>query len=118
MLARTNRFHGYKSLNFAYRNGKTVREPRLNLRYAINPRSKSLRVAVVVSRKVNKSAVKRNRIRRRIYDIISRQQISGNYDLIFSVYSDELAEIEFTELEALVKGQLKRAGITLVPRAK
>jgi len=111
MLSRTNRFHGYRSLNFAYRNGKTIREPRLALRYAQNPRNNSFRVAVVVSRKVNKSAVKRNRIRRRIYEIVSKEQIAANYDLIFSVYSDELGSIEFKALRALITGMLRKAGV-------
>ena len=70
-------------------------------------------MAVVISRKVNKSAVVRNRIRRRIYEVLrsNSDAIKGNYDLIFSVYGDELADISSKELEVMVKGLLKRANI-------
>jgi ribonuclease P protein component len=113
MLAKISRFHGQNSLNWAYRKGQTVRDPRLSLRYALNSRREHFRAAVVVSRKVNKSAVVRNRIRRRIYSVI--EELSGkinlNYDLIFSVYSDELAGISQEELKDLIGDLLKKANV-------
>jgi ribonuclease P protein component len=60
MISRAHRFHGYNSLNFVYRNGQTVRGPLFAIKYTINPKRKSYRAAVVVSKKVNKSAVARN----------------------------------------------------------
>lgn len=112
MLNRSHRFHGHNSLNWAYRQGKTVRDNKLSLRYVINPKHSGYRVAVVVSRKVNKSAVVRNRIRRRIYECV-RQEVddtTNSFDLVFLVYSDELASLAATELSVLVKQLLKRAG--------
>ncbi|MGH7193775.1 MAG: ribonuclease P protein component, partial [Candidatus Saccharimonadales bacterium] len=67
MLGRTHRFHGRKSLNGVYRHGRTARTAAMSLRYSRRASDRPYRVAVVVSRKVSKSAVTRNRIRRRIY---------------------------------------------------
>lgn len=104
MLSRTHRFHGHNSLNWAYRNAKTVRDQRMTLKYALNPKRSSFRAAVVVSRKVSKSAVIRNRIRRRIYSILENitKDLSGSYDLIFNIYTTEVADMPFEELSALI----------------
>lgn len=115
MVGRTHRFHGYNSLNGVYRNGKTVRGSVMSLRY-VNRGNKPYRIAVVVSRKVHKSAVKRNRIRRRIYEICRRQDTVAleGLDLIFTVFSDQVAEIDHTKLELMVTDLLKKASQTPV----
>jgi ribonuclease P protein component len=113
MLARNHRFHGHSSLNFVYRNGKTIRGPLLALKYAPNPRREDYRVAVVVSRKVNKSAVSRNRMRRRIYAIVRQlsDQITGPYDIVITVFSDNLLQEPHQNLQDQITRQLKAAGI-------
>ena len=55
MITRSHRFHGYGSLRFIYRNGKTVRGPLCSLKYIRNTRRKTYRLSVVVNKKVNKS---------------------------------------------------------------
>ena len=62
------------------------------------------RMAVVVSKKVEKSAVGRNRIRRRIYEVlrINIDLIPKKRDYIFVVYDKKVAKIPFNELEKLV----------------
>ncbi len=113
MIGRANRFHGLGSLNFAYKTGQTARGPLLSLKFVRNPRRNTYRVAVVVSRKVHKSAVTRNRIRRRVYEALRAYsaQISGPYDLVFTVFNDQITTIEFTELEKQVKNLLTRADV-------
>lgn len=113
MLSRTNRFHGRNSLNWAYRNAKTVRDQRMTLKYALNPKRQTFRAAVVVSRKVSKSAVVRNRIRRRIYSILesSAKDMGDSYDLIFNVYNTEVANMPHEELMALIRHLLEQAQI-------
>lgn len=83
----------------------------MSLRCAPNPHRKNYRVAVVTSKKVNKSAVIRNRIRRRVYEAVRLQEqaIKDGYDLVFSVYSDEVATMDKNELDGLVQALLKRA---------
>jgi ribonuclease P protein component len=111
MIARSHRFHGYGSLRGVYSRGQTVRCPLLSLKYAVSPRKQPYRMAVVVSRKVNKSAVVRNRIRRRIYEIVRRMEIGlpEGIDLVFTVFGDELATIEASKLQAMVSGLIQKA---------
>ena len=62
------------------------------------------RIAVVVSKKVEKSAVGRNRIRRRIYEAlrVNFEDIPKKQDYIFVVYSKELLKMPFGEIEKLL----------------
>jgi ribonuclease P protein component len=111
MIGRTHRFHGYGSLRGVYQRGQTARSPLINLRYATRDPKKPYRVAVVVSRKVNKSAVTRNRIRRRIYEIVrtTGQNIQPGTDLVFTVFNDKVAELEAPELNKTITGLLEKA---------
>jgi ribonuclease P protein component len=112
MIDRTHRFHGYNSLRFVYQQGASVRGSELTLKYARNPRRETYRAAVVVSRKVQKSAVARNRLRRRVYEAVRAHQteITGPYDLVFTVFSEKLRDVTPTELHDLVHTQLQKAG--------
>jgi ribonuclease P protein component len=111
MIARLHRFHGYGSLRSVYRRGQTVRCPLVSLKYCRLTSRRPYRMAVVVSRKVNKSAVVRNRIRRRIYEIV-RQIETGlpeGLDLVFTVFGDELATMEAEKLRAMIHGLIRKA---------
>ncbi len=116
MIARTHRFHGYTALRHVYSRGSTVRGSWLAVRYVLNPHRTSYRAAVVVSRKVHKSAVVRNRIRRRIYEVIRscEPEMEGSCDIVLTVFSDTAAELPSSELQVMVRGQLERAGILTV----
>ena len=86
-----------------YKHGKTVRKSQMSLVFGENTRGFT-RMAVVVSKKVEKSAVGRNRIRRRIYEVlrINIDLIPKKRDYIFVVYDKKVAKIPFNELEKLV----------------
>lgn len=62
------------------------------------------RVAVVVSKKVAKSAVARNRIRRRVYEVVRQnfQYVPKKQDYIFVVYSKEVMKMPVGQLEKLM----------------
>ena len=113
MLHRSHRFHGHNSLNFTYRQGKAVRSQAMTLRYAKNARRDTYRVAVVVSKKVSKSAVTRNRIRRRIYEAVRAYSsaIHEPYDLIFMVYADTVADMPAVELQNSIATMLTKARV-------
>ncbi|MGH7234231.1 MAG: ribonuclease P protein component [Candidatus Saccharimonadales bacterium] len=113
MLSSSGRFHGYSSLNWAYRHGENIRDQQVSLKYALNSRRHSFRAAVVVSRKVNRSAVVRNRIRRRIYEIVRAHEadIKGSFDLIFIVQKDEVVSLPNEELSAMITNLMKRAKV-------
>ena len=62
------------------------------------------RVGVVVSKKVSKKAVERNRIRRRVYEAIRKnfEFVPKKKDYIFVVYSKDIMKMEYGELEKLL----------------
>lgn len=102
MIPFRNRFHGHNSLRFVYKNGRVVRSHLATLKSIPNPNRTHHRVAVVVSKKVLKSAVRRNRIRRRVYDYIHNQmpRLNQNYDIVIIVSSSELLSMPSQELIA------------------
>lgn len=104
MLKHNNRFHGSGALRFVYKNGTAVRGHYFTLKSLRNPRRNTPRVAVVVSKKVLKTAVGRNRIRRRIYELFrgELEKLEPAADIVCIVTS---AETRFMDAESL-KGQL------------
>lgn len=113
MIRKANRFHGHGSLRYVYKNGQIVRGPLCALKFVRNERRDDYRLAVVVSKKVSKSAVKRNRIRRRLYEAfrIEGAKIPQAYDMVLTVFTDSLATLPAEDIERLVHAQLKQAGI-------
>ena len=103
MLEKKFRFHSRGGVKYVYSHGKTVRTPKMSLVFMPNSRGFT-RVAVVVSKKVEKTAVGRNRIRRRIYEAIrvNFDLVPKGMDYIFVVYSKEFMEMEFSELEGVL----------------
>jgi ribonuclease P protein component len=119
MLARTYRFHGYGSLRYVYNRGQSIRTSFGVLKYASNPKRKTWRAAVVVSKKVHKSAVVRNRIRRRIYEIL-RTTIPKDtpaFDIVYVVYAAQVAEMQAHELQKAIVAQLQKSSINLSTHA-
>lgn len=111
MIGRTNRFHGQSSLRKVYSNGKSVRGGLIGLKYLQRNVNKPYRVAVVVSKKVHKSAVARNRIRRRIYEVIrvSEVQPKNGCDMIFTVFGEQAKDMPSDKLQALVAELIQKA---------
>jgi ribonuclease P protein component len=113
MLTSKHRFHGYGSLRRVYQRSKGARGQMVGLRYAQRKPGQPYRVAVVVARKVHKSAVKRNRIRRRTYEVVRlSSKVPLSTDLIFTAYSDKLADIPIGELETQIDELLKKASLS------
>lgn len=100
MLNKKFRFHSRGGVRFVYQKGKTIRKPGMSLVFLKNDK-KFTRVAVVVSKKVFKSAVKRNRIRRRVYEAlrVNFDLIPKEYDYIFVIFSKDVLTMPFFELE-------------------
>lgn len=113
MIGRKNRFHGYNSLRHVYRNGRMARGPLFAVKALDNPRRDAYRAAVVVSRKVSKSAVDRNRIRRRLYAAIQDldSRFVGPHDIVITVFSSGVIELAAAELAGQLKKQFKELGI-------
>jgi ribonuclease P protein component len=110
MVKKAYRFHGYGALRGVYLRGQTVRGAQLSLKFSRRSSDRPCRVAVVVSRKVSKSAVVRNRIRRRIYEQLRpRTEQLGGYDLLFTAFHEQLATIEIPKLNAMINDLLRKA---------
>lgn len=66
------------------------------------------RVAVVVSKKVNKTAPARNRIRRRVYEVINKNSsMLNNQDIVITIFDDRFLSMSFDDLNSTIKRQLK-----------
>lgn len=111
MINRIHRFHGYNSLRLAYQRGQTSRGPLFAVKALANTRRSNYRLAVVVSRKVHKSAVIRNRIRRRLYEIVRQMNIDSAHDIVITVFHDTVATEDIKSLRSQLKKQLKQLGI-------
>ena len=112
MLSKKYRFHSRGGVRYTYQNGKTIRGSKISLVFADNTRNKQ-RYAVVVSKKVLKSAVGRNRIRRRIYEAIRLElpKIQKPVDCIFIIYAKDILDIDFKEIQKTIRDLLKEADI-------
>lgn len=117
MLSFSHRFHGHGSLRYVYRNGRSVRSHLITLKYIKNPHRKNSRFTVVVSKKVHKSAVGRNRMRRRIYELVRHElpQIQSPHDVAIMVFSSEVLTLPHNELQTLIKQLFQSVGITNKP---
>ncbi len=113
MIPKINRFHGHNSLSTVYRKGQTVSFNQVSIKYLPIKPDKPYRVSVVVTRKADKSAVVRNRIRRRVYGLarLKKPSLNQNVDMIISVHSNDLATMKAVELDELFDQLFKKAGL-------
>jgi ribonuclease P protein component len=96
-----------------YKNGTAIRSAFATLKITPNKTRKHSRIAVVVGKKVLKSAVGRNRIRRRIYEYI-RQQIprfSDNFDIVVIVSSSEFLTMSASDLSSRIEELFLKSGL-------
>ena len=103
MLNKKYRFHSRGGVRYVYQHGKTIRTSKMSLIYTDNDKGFT-RFAIVVSKKVEKSAVKRNRIRRRAYEVLRKNfdLIPQKRDYIFVIFSKDVLNIKFSELEKIM----------------
>ncbi len=81
------------------------------MRAVENTRRKEPRCSVVVSKKVLKSAVGRNRIRRRVYHVLHAElgEFDHAQDIVVGVCSSEVAFMPSDELKTQLINQLVEA---------
>ena len=105
MIAQSNRFHGPNSLKTLFRRGRSIKLDYLVLRHIANKQRLDFRLAVVVSKKVDKKAVVRNKIRRRLFELCRRRlpDFEVGVDLALIVYKNELAFMPAPELDKLLQ---------------
>lgn len=67
----------------------------------------------MVSRKVNKSAVRRNRIRRKIYEAVRKLEDRSllSVDIVVTIFDEKIGNMSVVELEKLLQDEFVQAGI-------
>ena len=105
MITHSNRFHGHRSLTKFFRRSQSFRAGCLIVRHQANNYRSDFRLAVVVSKKVDKKAVVRNRIRRRIYELFRCRlpSFGMGVDMAVIVQKSDPAFVSATELEDLLQ---------------
>ena len=100
MISTLFRFHGHNSLRYVYSNGKAVRTQLFTVKYVPNSHRTHPRFSVVVSKKVIKSAVGRNRIRRRLYEYLRThtERLNGVYDIVIICTSADLRTLPYAQI--------------------
>lgn len=111
MLSKLNRFHGHQSVRRVYKQGRAERNTLGSLHVYSDQKTTETHAAVVVSKKVDKSAVVRNRIRRRVYEIVRNNMADFNHpaNLVLTIYQADAATMPSEELVARVKNLLSRS---------
>jgi len=101
MLAKKYRFHRQKDVRRVYSRGLSARSGPFGLKYLKQNKPTQNRVAVVVSKKIDKRAVVRNRIRRRVYEIIRNmwEETEQGYDLVITIFHVSVATESHRELK-------------------
>ncbi len=119
MLANKYRFHGHGSLRYVYAKGTVTRSKYFLCKTTSNRRRNEPRVAVVISKKILKSAVKRNRVRRRMYEAIRLELpvINPSCDIVFIVISPELLTATPENLKAALTSCLASADLYNQPES-
>jgi ribonuclease P protein component len=110
MIAKKFRFHGHSSIKFVFSRGHAARSRYFSIKWTTNPRRQTPRATVIVSKKIFKSAVKRNRIRRRVYEIVRPfLKTQQNVDVAISVYSPDVLVASPEELRTQLESLLNQA---------
>ncbi|MEX2014364.1 MAG: ribonuclease P protein component [Candidatus Saccharimonadales bacterium] len=114
MIPKKNRFTGNNTIARVYKTARPLRSGNFNIRVKKNA-SGEYRLAVVVSKKVSKSAVVRNRIRRRVFEY-ARKNISGSpqivgREIIITVFEESVAADSTENLSEQLEKLFKKAGL-------
>lgn len=113
MISSLFRFHGHNSLRYVYSNGKAVRSQLFTVKYVPNTHRTRPRFSVVVSKKVIKSAVGRNRIRRRLYEYLrlNTPNLNGTYDIVMICTSPELRTLPYEQISEQLTQLFEKASL-------
>jgi len=111
MLPAKHRLRRKTDIELVFAKGKNVFDPLCGARVRKTGLPET-RFAVVVGTKVSKSAVVRNRLRRRVREIVHHRlsDIAMGYDAVFLVRSEAKAA-SFSDLEGHVLHTLRKAGL-------
>lgn len=98
------------------REGWSVSHPLIRLTVAPN-RGKQPRCGFVVSKRIGKKAVQRNRAKRRVREAVrlTYEHIVSGFDLVFVIRTVDVTEVSFSLVQAVVEELLRRARVWYEP---
>ena len=99
MLSRKFRLRQKDDVNRVFKEGRSAASRELALKFLPNKEGKT-RVVILVGKKLHKSAVARNRIRRRLREVarLNYEKLPQGIDLLVVARTVKLREMEFGEL--------------------
>ena len=103
MIAQKNRFHGRKSVSKV--KARPLHSRNFSVKIAYSKRS-DYRVAVVVSRKIDKRAVARNKLRRRVFEFY-RTEMQGSMrsaDIVVYAKGPQSIDLSYQEIKKELLG--------------
>lgn len=110
MLKLENRFKGNRQIMTIIKKGQSVYGQSAKLKYLKNENQRNSKFSVIVSKKVSKKAVIRNRIRRRIYNNLKLNHLSNRGMFALFIYSDKFFYIKNLELTTIINELFNKAG--------
>lgn len=110
MLPIKNRIKKKKDFELAFKKGKSFKNAFFILKIVKNSLDYS-RIGLVISQKVSKNAVDRNKIRRRASEIIKLElkDIKPGLDLVF-IFLPKIKEQDFSGIKKAILDVIKKAG--------
>jgi ribonuclease P protein component len=113
MISAKYRFHGYGSLKYLFKNANSYRSHYFTVKAIANPHRPRSRYAIIVSKKVHKSAVGRNRIRRRMYELLRHEMpaIRSSHDIAVIISSGEVLGAASHDLSENLRELLVQANV-------
>ena len=109
MLARQFRLRKSRDCQRVWRQGRTLQTPELRLKFCVKNFALP-RVNIVIAKKILKSAVQRNYLRRRLSEIIrcNFSLLPRNCDLLVICKNAKLRELDYASLTELVTKLLQK----------
>lgn len=100
MLAKANRLHLDNDIKRLLKSGKTFFLPQYIIKFERNKGQKQAKIGFVVSNKVDKRAVKRNQVKRRLREATKEllSKINNEYSLLI-IAKKEALELEYKEVK-------------------
>lgn len=85
----------------------------MTIKYSFHPKRTNPRISIVISKKVIKGAVGRNRVRRRLYEVMRHEipHLKTNADIVVIVFSGDVLAMPAPELVQNVRQLLHDAQV-------
>lgn len=113
MLNKINRLTKEKDFENLFKNGQAFHSQLFNLKIVRN-KLNNTRFGFIISKKVSKKAVERNKIKRRLREVIRKEieQIKNGYDAVIIVKNNqEVIKKEYLQIKNEVDNLIKKAKI-------